>query len=58
MVFLFCRLALSSTITEPEDAKRNLFNSPPTTAAPVTTHLLLETPRSPAHRSREAPLFG
>ncbi|CAM9941158.1 unnamed protein product [Rangifer tarandus platyrhynchus] len=34
VVFLFCRLALSSTITETEDAKRNLFNSPPTTAAP------------------------
>lgn len=54
MVFLLCPLALSSTITQPEDAKGSLFNSLPTTAVRVTTHLLLETLRSRVHRSGEA----
>lgn len=45
VVFLLCRLALSSTITQPEDAKGSLFNSPPTTAVRVTTPF---TPRNSA----------
>lgn len=57
MVFLLCPLALSSTITQPEDAKGSLFNS--RQQPPFGLRLIYSSKLCvPGCTGAEKPLFG